>query len=420
MSLPKRKLVVGALSAKHYTERRLACSMTWHGQTTDVACVFLIGGSEGPARLDGDVLHLPCPDNYQALPQKTAGFCRWASDAYDFDYLFKCDDDTYVSMPRLLEFIDSKPGDYVGVEWKPGVGYASGGAGYLLSRRAAEIVARDLNVRTGAEDVEVQKVLARAGIAFVNSPRFNPWNTAIPRASNSLITSHYCHPEQMRIIHQLRPQNEIPKLFHWIWLGPKPLPEEFAGYIAGWKALHPGWEFRLWTDNDRPPLKNEQPFRDAKNWAQKSDILRYELLHMFGGVYLDTDFECLKNIDPLLVGVSAFSAWEDPASIAVGVMGCTPGHTLFGELIDALPANIATTTNQVLQTGPGFFTKFVRDRKDITLFPSQSFYPIHYSGMTFGSRDAAYADHKWAHSWRDADIVPAAQPTAFRTNSLPP
>jgi mannosyltransferase OCH1-like enzyme len=32
----------------------------------------------------------------------------------------------------------------------------------------------------------------------------------------------------------------------------------------------------------------------------KSDILRYEVLHKLGGVYVDFDFLCLKNIEPLL------------------------------------------------------------------------------------------------------------------------
>ena len=28
----------------------------------------------------------------------------------------------------------------------------------------------------------------------------------------------------------------------------------------------------------------------------KSDILRYEILYKYGGVYIDTDYECVTNI----------------------------------------------------------------------------------------------------------------------------
>ena len=32
----------------------------------------------------------------------------------------------------------------------------------------------------------------------------------------------------------------------------------------------------------------------------KADILRYELLTIFGGVYVDCDFLCCKNIDSII------------------------------------------------------------------------------------------------------------------------
>ena len=65
---------------------------------------------------------------------------------------------TYVSIPRLKAYDLARPGvpgapDYVGTEWKPGVGYASGGAGYFLSRKAATIVAETLAITHWAEDL---------------------------------------------------------------------------------------------------------------------------------------------------------------------------------------------------------------------------------------------------------------------------
>src|SRR5262249_33219967 len=49
----------------------------------------------------------------------------------------------------------------------------------------------------------------------------------------------------------------IPKLFHWIWFGPKPIPELHQRWIDGWLQLHPGWKHILWTDANRPALVNE-------------------------------------------------------------------------------------------------------------------------------------------------------------------
>jgi mannosyltransferase OCH1-like enzyme len=50
------------------------------------------------------------------------------------------------------------------------------------------------------------------------------------------------------------------------------------------------------TDVKLMILKNQKAYSLAKNWGMKSDILRYEILQKFGGVYIDTDYECLQNI----------------------------------------------------------------------------------------------------------------------------
>lgn len=48
-------------------------------------------------------------------------------------------------------------------------------------------------------------------------------------------------------------------------------------------------------------LKNVEALKCAKNYGEKSDILRYEILCQFGGIYVDCDFECLKSFDGLLM-----------------------------------------------------------------------------------------------------------------------
>src|ERR671939_669644 len=100
----------------------------------------------------------------------------------------------------------------------------------------------------------------------------------------------------------------IPRLFHWIWLGNRPLPTEHRRWIGGWLELHPRWKHVLWTEENRPTLINEEQFQRADSYAQQSDILRYEIVYRHGGVYVDTDFECLRNIEPLMEGADAFIA----------------------------------------------------------------------------------------------------------------
>jgi hypothetical protein len=93
----------------------------------------------------------------------------------------------------------------VGAEWRPGVGYASGGAGYFLSRKAAAIVAERLaSYPTGAEDLLVGRVLHSAGIEFSIDPRFVPFGSPDhrPRADNDLITLHAASEELILKSHE--------------------------------------------------------------------------------------------------------------------------------------------------------------------------------------------------------------------------
>ena len=105
----------------------------------------------------------------------------------------------------------------------------------------------------------------------------------------------------------------IPRVFHQIWLGERPFPYERERET--WLRHHPDWEHRLWTEAELPgDLELTEAANLLRQPAERADILRLELLHRHGGVYLDADFECLKPIDPLLDGATASSACSTPAA----------------------------------------------------------------------------------------------------------
>ncbi|MEM7394388.1 MAG: alpha-1,2-fucosyltransferase, partial [Verrucomicrobiota bacterium] len=189
------RILIGALSCRSYEDRRERCRRTWipDPMPDRLDLVFLVGDEKVGAqpRREQDILRIPCSDIYEALPSKTQGFCRWALEHEAFDYLFKCDDDTYIHVERFLDF-DPEDKDYIGAEWTAGAGYASGGAGYLLSRKAASIIAEHDDFPHGAEDVLVGETLRSANIHFDINRRFIPYGNEDlrPRRDNDLITSH--------------------------------------------------------------------------------------------------------------------------------------------------------------------------------------------------------------------------------------
>ena len=93
---------------------------------------------------------------------------------------------------------------------------------------------------------------------------------------------------------------EIPRIVHQIWLG-GPLPDKYRLWSQSWSTKNPGWAHRLWLDADAAQLrmKNRVAFDAAINPGEKSDIMRLEILQQFGGLYVDTDFECLQSIEPM-------------------------------------------------------------------------------------------------------------------------
>jgi hypothetical protein len=192
----------------------------------------------------------------------------------------------------------------------------------------------------------------------------------------------------------------IPKRLHQIWLG-APMPEEHARFAEAWREHNTDWEYRLWTDDDVAALGIEPRHVElAKSASEASNLMRYRILERHGGVYVDTDFECLKPLDPVLRGVEAFAAYTLPGVAATGIMGCVPGHPAFRLAADLSLITVGTAPPPI-PTGPQFFTHVLADFPDVTVFPRELFFPYlwdepHRRHERF---ECAYAVHHWALSW---------------------
>jgi mannosyltransferase OCH1-like enzyme len=187
------------------------------------------------------------------------------------------------------------------------------------------------------------------------------------------------------------------------------MPAELVAYGGTFREHHPGWAFLLWNETNLPPLRNRALFDRASSHAQRADIARYEILHQYGGIYIDTDFECLKPLDAaLLDGVSCFCAAEGENYFAIGILGAVPRHPFLDTVIRILPAAVAASPQggAVNQTGPGMFSRVLLERRrrgvdDVVVFPTKLFYPYHWSEphKRDGPFPEAYAVHHWAGSW---------------------
>jgi inositol phosphorylceramide mannosyltransferase catalytic subunit len=193
---------------------------------------------------------------------------------------------------------------------------------------------------------------------------------------------------------------QIPKVFHQVWVGPSPLPDEFARYQQTWLDHHPGWELRYWTEGDLPAnCRRPEAYEKLRSPTERSDLLRYELLWQFGGVYVDADFECLRSIEPLLEGVDFFVAEIEPGRVNGAIMGSVPGHEILDRaLVEVKPREFHGYDKDA--TGPLFFDRLRRRFPEITIFEKDLFY-----SKAEDARQRAYAIHHAATSWKDeADL----------------
>ena len=191
----------------------------------------------------------------------------------------------------------------------------------------------------------------------------------------------------------------IPRIFHQIWVGPHPMPEEFQDYRETWRHHHPDWEMRLWTEDNLPTdLVRKEAYERLRKPAERSDIIRLEVLLRFGGVYIDTDYECLRSIEPLLDGVEFFTAYIKPKGVNNALIGATAGHPILERAVREIRPRTEYGLDKAA-TGPFFFDRLVRKyRDDVTIFPREHFYPADP-----GERERAYADHHRTLSWKDRE-----------------
>lgn len=191
----------------------------------------------------------------------------------------------------------------------------------------------------------------------------------------------------------------IPRVIHRIWLGENPMPEEFERYGETWREHHPEWEMRLWTDDNLPPSDLLDALEESKRQVSRSILLRYELLRQFGGVYVDTDMECLRSIEPLLDGVSAFAAWESPEVLCGAVVGGVAGHPAWERAVRDQSERMRVGKARMPGYSRSFLTSLMEHFPEVTLFGPEKFYPF---GRDDPPRPAselpeAYAIHHW--SW---------------------
>lgn len=122
--------------------------------------------------------------------------------------------------------------------------------------------------------------------------------------------------------------DKIPKIVHFCWFGYGTKPRLVQKCMKSWKKFLPEYQFVEWNEQnfDINRIRYIKEAYAAKKYAFVSDYVRLHALYHYGGIYLDTDVEVLKSLNPLLVN-TMFTGFEDQTYLQSGTIGAVKGHS---------------------------------------------------------------------------------------------
>ena len=204
----------------------------------------------------------------------------------------------------------------------------------------------------------------------------------------------------------------IPKIIHQIWVGPNKIPDKCEIYRQEIIKIHPDWTYKLWTDKDVTPFNfsNYDYIMNTDVYAQKADIMRYEILYKYGGVYFDTDFKLYKSLDTLINFnkelIICNEVDENVEYMSIGFIMSKPYLNLLKKCADNIKnVDFKLPINQA--TGPWYFGGILKynlnKNKDILMLKTNVMYPIHYNNKElcegFIPLNNTIGIHVWDKSW---------------------
>jgi hypothetical protein len=228
----------------------------------------------------------------------------------------------------------------------------------------------------------------------------------------------------------------IPRIIHQTWKS-HDVPRQLAGFAARWRALHPEYEYRLWTDEDNDAfVQHEFPdyhalYRSFSRGIYRADIARCLYLWRFGGVYVDLDVEPLRPLDDFLSAHGDCVLGSEPVAHAQkrrgkaklacnAVMASAPGHPFWRRMLEEITRRAASGGEPVGVTGP-IALDAVHERYgaelQVTMSEPDAFFPLpdldaqslpigararkHYQRMRELSiyPRSSFGVHHWAHTW---------------------
>lgn len=218
----------------------------------------------------------------------------------------------------------------------------------------------------------------------------------------------------------------IPKKIHYMWLGKKQIPSNLQKCIDSWKRYCPDYEIIQWNENNYD-INKHRYMQDAYArgaYGFVPDYARLDLMYEHGGIYMDTDVEVKRNLDPLLYQ-EAFCGVEKWQTINFGgCSGAVKAHPMVGEFlksreeIDFLDNNGRPNTvtcgfydTKVAIKNGYCINGMTQNIQGMNIYAFDYFHPYDYmSGHTYMT-EHTYSVHWFNGGWLDDKMKQANRET---------
>jgi mannosyltransferase OCH1-like enzyme len=193
------------------------------------------------------------------------------------------------------------------------------------------------------------------------------------------------------------------------------MPEDNLKCIESWKKFLPDYKLMLWNEDnyDVNSIKFTRQAYQKKKYAFVIDPVRLQLLREHGGIWLDTDIEIIKNLDPLLE-LPAFMSFESDTLLHTGIVGSEKGAAWTDEYWKYMNRKPFIRWNGRLNKTPStvIISRILKKRgvkldntfqiydDSLHIFPKDYFCPKDYKTGKITITDNTYCIHHFAGSWK--------------------
>lgn len=205
----------------------------------------------------------------------------------------------------------------------------------------------------------------------------------------------------------------IPKKVHLTWLSgdPEKFERVYGGFRDSWLLKNPGYVLSIWNVDTIVNHPGAERFPETVDllradipYVNKSDLARWLVLYLEGGIYADTDVICWKPFDDLLDCRHFAAISFHPNYVGNAVVGSVKGSGLMEvitrSLTRAMADNLGAARKKPEDFGVNPSGLFLLAGVDC-LLPRHYFYPyswheIEKRSITTGKGfPDCYAEHLW-------------------------